>query len=124
MTRILPALIAGFAMHFMMTGAASADDAAEKYIDDALQYLYHSCESVIEEAEGDESYIDTVVRALVAVSLYNHEIDITDYATTDEQKDALKTRFIEALASGCEEDNDALLAGVIDDSVRFALSLD
>jgi hypothetical protein len=124
MRRIWPALIAGVAMHFMMTGAASADDAAEKYIDDALQYLYHSCESVVEEAEGDESYIDTVVRALVAVSLYNHEIDIADHATTEEEKAVLRDRFIEAVGNGCEEDEDALLAGVIDDSVVHALSME
>ena len=49
-------------------------------------FMYQSCESVVEEANGDNSYVDEVIRALVAVSLYNHEIDISKYVKNDSEK--------------------------------------
>ncbi|MGI9513121.1 MAG: hypothetical protein ACR2OL_09495 [Anderseniella sp.] len=106
-----------------LTGTAGADEAAEKMVDDALQYMYHSCNSVVDEAENDNAYIDKVIRALTAVSLYNHEIDISKYAKTDDEKTALHDKFVEAIAKKCKSDKEALLAGVIDDAVVYALSL-
>lgn len=110
----LPALLAAT--------AAVADEAAETYVEDALPYAYHTCESVVLEADGDEAYTDAAIRALVALSLYNREIDVTRVALSDAQKDALQTKFVATLAEGCAADNDALLAGVIDHAVAAAIS--
>jgi hypothetical protein len=101
--------------------SARADAEAEKYVDDALPMMYHTCRSVVDESNGDNAYVDKVVRALVAVSLYNRDIDISKFAKTDEEKSKLKDKFIAELAEGCKDDNNALLAGVIDDAVSQTL---
>jgi hypothetical protein len=100
-----------------------ADAEAEKYVDDALPLMYHTCQSVVDESNGDNAYVDKVVRALVAVSLYNREIDIAKFAKSDADKEKLKDKFISELAEGCEDDKNALLAGVIDEAVAETLSL-
>jgi hypothetical protein len=41
---------------------------------------------------------------------------------SDEAKDAMHSKFVEALKDGCAADKDALLAGVIDGVVAKALS--
>jgi hypothetical protein len=123
MTKFLSALIAVPFVLFALAAPAMADPAAEKLVDDAMPFMYHSCNSVVEEGNSDVDYIEKVVRALVAVSLYNHEIDISKYAKTDADKTALRDKFVEALRKECKRDNEALLAGAIDDAVVTALSL-
>jgi hypothetical protein len=99
-----------------------ADAEAEKYVEDALPLMYHSCESVVEEAAGDNAYIDKVIRSLVAVSLYNRDVEISRFEISDEAKNALHDKFVALLKAGCEADHDALLAGVIDKAVSDALA--
>jgi len=123
MTKFWIALIAMPFVLFALAAPAMADAAAEKIVDDAMPLMYHSCKSVVEEGNSDVDYIEKVVRALVAVSLYNHEIDISKYAKTDADKTALRDKFVEALGKECKRDNDALLAGAIDDAVVTALAL-
>jgi hypothetical protein len=69
------------------------------------------------------AYITKVISALVAVSLYNHEIDISKYVKSEADKTALRDKFIAGLTKECEQDKEALLAGAIDDAVVSALSL-
>lgn len=121
MNRFVPAFAAPILLAASAT-LAVADEAAEKYVDDALPLLYHTCESVVVEADGDEGYIDTVIRAHVALSLYNRDIDVTAVEITDARKDELQAKFVEALRQGCERDQSALLAGVIDRAVAHAVS--
>lgn len=99
-----------------------ADAEAEKYVDEALPLTYHTCQSVVDESNGDSAYVDTVVRALVALSLYNREVDIEQLAKSDDDKKGLSDKFIAKMAEGCKEDPNALLAGVIDDAVAEALA--
>jgi hypothetical protein len=116
--------IAGLIFAFAHASAVQADAEAEKYVDDALPLMYHTCASVVDESKGQTEYVDKVIRALVAVSLYNREIDISKYVKTDEDKTELQKKFAAELGEACEEDNNALLAGVIDDAVVEVLSLD
>lgn len=102
--------------------SAFADAEAEKYVDDALPLMYHSCASVVEESNGDNAYVDKVIRALLAVSLYNREIDISKFADSDAEKNVLQEKFAAALGEACKKDNNALLAGAIDGAVATALS--
>jgi hypothetical protein len=121
MSRIwIAALVAGLLL--AVGTAVQADEEAEKYVDDALPLMYHSCASVVEEAAGDNAYIDKVVRALTAVSLYNRDVQISEFEISDEAKNALHDKFVAVLKKGCEADKDALLAGVVDDAVADALS--
>jgi hypothetical protein len=100
-----------------------ADEAAEKMVDEALPHMYHTCASVVEESDGDDDYVLDIVGKITALSLYNREIDITQYATSDEQKEELRETFLATLTAECGEDEDALLAGVIDDAVKTTLGL-
>jgi hypothetical protein len=112
------------AIPFLLAGSwtvALADAEAEKYVDDALPLMYHTCASVVEESQGDNAKVDKVIRSLLAVSLYNREIDISNYAKTDNEKNALQQKFAAVLGEECKKDNNALLAGVIDDAVAAVL---
>lgn len=122
MTKFWIALTAVPLLLFALAAPAMADAAAEKLVDDALPLMYHSCKSVVEETKGDAAEIEKVVSALVAVSLYNHEIDISKHVKTEAEKTALRDKFVEALGKECKRDKDALLAGAIDDAVVSALS--
>jgi hypothetical protein len=122
MNRLLSSSLALALMAVCFSASARADAEAEKYIDDALPLMYHTCQSVVDESNGDNAYVDKVVRALVAVSLYNREIDITKFASSDADKAKLRDKFIAELADGCEDDKNALLAGVIDEAVADTLS--
>jgi len=117
MNRFLYSSLALALMSVCFSASARADAEAEKYIDDALPLMYHTCQSVVDESNGDNAYVDKVVRAMVAVSLYNREIDIAKFASSDADKAKLRDKFIAELADGCEDDKNALLAGVIDEAV-------
>jgi len=122
MTKFWIALTAVPLFHFALVAPVIADPAAEKLVDDALPLMYHSCKSVVDETKGDAAEIEKVVSALVAVTLYNHEIDISKHVKTEAEKTALRDKFVEALGKECKRDKDALLAGAIDDAVVSALS--
>ena len=122
MTKFWIALTAVPLLLIALAAPAMADAAAEKLVDDALPLMYHSCKSVVDETKGDAAEIEKVVSALVAVSLYNHEIDISKHVKTEAEKTALRDKFVEALGKECKRDKEALLAGAIDDAVIFALS--
>ncbi|MEM7090781.1 MAG: hypothetical protein AAF496_14545 [Pseudomonadota bacterium] len=114
-------VLAGACIAF--AGAAVADEAAEQMVQDALPVMYHTCASVVEEANGDEAFIYAVVGKMTAVSIYNRQIDINDHATSDEDKAKLREAFVAALRNGCSDDKDALLAGVVDNAVKSTLGL-
>ena len=101
----------------------SADEVADQMVQDALPLMYHTCSSVVDETDGDEAMIVDVVGKMVALVFINRNIDIAQYAKTDEEKATIRTDFIEALRVGCENDRNALLAGVIDGSVKSTLGL-
>lgn len=121
MNRVLSPLALAL-MSVCFSASARADAEAEKYVDDALPLMYHTCQSVVDESNGDNAYVDKVVRALVAVSLYNREVDIAKFASSDADKAKLRDKFIAELADGCKDDKNALLAGVIDEAVADTLS--
>jgi hypothetical protein len=122
MSKFWITLVAVPIFQFALANTAFADAAAEKYIDDALPLMYHSCKSVVDEAAGDQAYITKVISALVAVSLYNHEVDITKHVKSESEKTALSKKFIADLVKQCKKDKEALLAGAIDDAVVSALA--
>ena len=93
MTKFWIALTAVPLLLFALAAPAMADAAAEKLVDEALPLMYHSCKSVVEEGNGDVEYIEKVVRALVAVSLYNHEIDISKHVKTEVEKTLVVHHF-------------------------------
>ncbi len=102
---------------------AVADEEASKMVQEALPLMYHTCNSVVEETDGDEEAIVDVVGKMVALVLVNRNIDVTQYTASEEEKAKVRAGFIEALRVGCENDRDALLAGVVDASVKSSLGL-
>ena len=122
MSRFRIAVIVSSVFHFTLITTALADADAEKYVDDALPLMYYSCSSVVKEAAGNEAYVESVIRSLAAVSLYNRDVKVTMFDISDEAKGAMHDKFVEALTKGCEADNNALLAGVIDHAIADALA--
>ncbi|NVO54314.1 hypothetical protein HW561_00735 [Rhodobacteraceae bacterium B1Z28] len=115
-------LISGAAL-IAMPGFLYADEAAEQMVQDALPVMYHTCASVIEEADGDDTYVLAIVEKMTALSIYNREINIEEHATSDEEKAQLREAFLTALKEGCTGDENALLAGVVDGAVKSTLGL-
>lgn len=105
------------------TSGAYADEEAQQMLMDAMPVMHYSCASLIAEADGDEDLVHSVVSKITFVSLYNHSIDLTKYASTDEEREKLRETFLAELRAGCEPDKNALLAGVIDRSVMATLGL-
>ncbi|WP_299636478.1 hypothetical protein [uncultured Ruegeria sp.] len=104
-------------------GSAFADEEAEQMMQNALPLMYHTCASVVEEADGNEKYILDVVGKMTALSLYNRQVDIEAHATSDEEQAALRETFVAALKEGCAGDENALLGGVVDNAVKSTLGL-
>ena len=104
-------------------GLAFADEEAEQMMQDALPLMYHTCTSVIEEADGNNEYILDVVGKMTALSLYNRQVDIEAHTSSDEENAALRETFLAALKEGCSGDENALLAGVVDNAVKTTLGL-
>lgn len=102
---------------------ATADEAADQMVQDALPVMHYTCASIAEEADGDEAFVVTVVQKMTALSLYNRQINIEEHVTTDEEKAQLREEFIAALSAGCAADKDALLGGVVDNAVKTSLGL-
>lgn len=122
MRKLSSSLVALSLIPVLLSTAVRADAEAEKYVDDALPLMYHTCQSVVDESNGNNEYVDKVLRAMVAVSLYNREVDIEKFAKSDADKTKLRDKFIAELVEGCTEDKSALLAGVVDDAVADTLS--
>ncbi len=104
-------------------GFALADDEADQMMQEALPLMYHTCASVIEEADGNDEYVLDVVGKMTALSLYNRQIDIEQYAASEDDKAKLRETFLAALTEGCTGDEDALLGGVVDSAVKSTLGL-
>ena len=103
--------------------APQAEPTPELMIQEAAGLLHHSCDSLVEVTGADEEAIIDVVKKMVAVSLINRQIDLAQYATTDEQKEELRNKFVEELRDGCAADRSALLAGIVDGAVKKVLGL-
>ena len=100
-----------------------ADDETQQTVQNALPVMYRACASVVEEADGDETYILAVVEKKTALSIYNHQINIEDHASSGVDKTALHETFLSALAEGCAADKNTLLGGVVDNAVKSTLGL-
>lgn len=103
--------------------ALHAEPTTELMVQEAAGLLHHSCDSLVEITGADEDAIISVVRKMVAVSLINRQIDLADHATTDERREELRAEFVEQVRGGCAADRKALLAGIIDTSVKNVLGL-
>jgi hypothetical protein len=104
------------------TGAAAqVDEEMNRILDEAMPYMHHSCESVMNNYGDDEEKIAESVRLMVAVSLFNREIDIEKQIPDEAERASLKDEFVEALEEACEADPDALLAGAVDTAVKDAV---
>jgi len=103
--------------------ALHAEPTSEFLVEEAAGLLHHSCDSLAEVTGADEDAIVSVVRKMVAVSLVNRQIDLAEYATTDERRAELRAEFVEQVRGACAADRKALLAGIVDTAVKNVLGL-
>lgn len=121
--RKMKILYAGVASLGLYASAASAEPTTELMVQEAAGLLHHSCDSLVEVTGASEEAIVEVVKKMVAVSLINRQIDITEYAKTEDEKAVLRAAFVKELEMGCEADRKALLAGIVDSAVKSVLGL-
>jgi hypothetical protein len=102
-------------------GTAQADEEMNRILDEAMPYMHHSCESVISNYGEDEAQVEQIVRLMVAVSLYNREINVEEAVPDEAERATLRDEFIAALEDACAADPNTLLAGAVDTAVKDAL---
>lgn len=111
------ALIAPLAALVILAAPAIAtaeEKTAEEYLNEAAKVLHHTCRSVEEKFGEDDAAVVDVIEKMIAVSLYNREIDFTQIELTPEEGEELWREFADELGDRCAEDADALLAGIVD----------
>jgi hypothetical protein len=99
-------------------GTALSDDEFDNYMEKAAPVMHYSCASLAEDSGGDTDKMLHAVRMMVAVSLSNRNIDLTTYDLDDAKKEEIKAKFLSMLEDGCASDSNALLAGIVDQSVH------
>ena len=123
MMKLFPGFAGAAVIGTILVGSAKADETAEQMIDEALQYMYHTCESLVRIADGDEDTMIDVLGKITSVSLYMRGIDIEEYELTEEQAETVRSDFLQSVSESCAEDPASLLAGVVDKAVKVALKL-
>lgn len=116
-------LIAGAATFLLSPIASQAEPTPEFMVQEAAGLLHHSCDSLVEVTGGHEDTIVSAVRKMIAVSLINRQIDLSGYATSDEQREELRLAFIEEVRDGCAADRKTVLIGIVDQAVKTVLDL-
>jgi hypothetical protein len=59
---------------------------------------------------------------MVAVSLFNREVNVEEEIPDEDLRATLKDEFIDRLEQICEADPDTLLAGAVDTATKDALN--
>jgi hypothetical protein len=108
-----------------MVTPATAEDVktVEWYLEQARPHLHHSCQSAWDSVEQDQDRFIDMVGTISAVSFYNHDFDIERLNSLSEEKqDAFQMEFYEEVGELCRQNNQALLAGVVDFSLTGAIA--
>ncbi|MFG6527840.1 hypothetical protein [Sulfitobacter sp. M23508] len=105
-----------------LASAAQADEEMERMLDEAMPHMHHSCESVLETYSNDEEAVAGIVRLMVAVSLYNRQIDVIAMVPDEAKRAQLRDEFTEELEAACDDDPGRLLAGAVDDAVKNTMA--
>lgn len=103
------------------SGQASADAEMDRILNEAMPHMHHSCESILANYPGDDDAVAEIVGLMVAVSLFNREVNVEEAIPDEAKRASLKVEFIDRLEEECEVDPDALLAGAVDVAVKDAL---
>ena len=90
----------------------------QEVIDSALPLMLHSCASILETYADDDEAINTIVREMAFVSLYNRQIDVLAVAPEEAESGALREEFVEELEDACDDDPGMLLAGAVDIAIK------
>ena len=104
---------------------ASAEEArtADWYLDQARPHLHHSCQSAWDSVMQDQDQFIELVGTISAVSFYNHDFNIERLTGLPEEKQTeLQREFYEEIGELCRQNNQSLLAGVIDYALTGAIA--
>jgi hypothetical protein len=105
-----------------LNSQASADEEMDRLLEAALPHMHHSCESILANYPDDEDAVAEIVRLMIAVSLFNREIDVEAAVPDEALRATLRVEFIDRLEEICEMDPDTLLAGAVDIATKDALN--
>jgi hypothetical protein len=96
----------------------------DDYVEMARPNMHHSCRSAWEAVEGDETALLEMIGPMIAISLYNRDVDLVALAESRGGAEPLRAEFYEVLKDAFVSDHDALLAGVIDHAVAEVADAD
>ena len=106
-----------------LTASADETRTVEWYLDQARPHLHHSCQSAWDMVEQDQDQFIEMIGTISAVSFYNHDFNIERLTALPEDKqDELQREFYEEIGEMCREDNQSLLAGVVDTALTGAIA--
>jgi len=101
-------------------GAAAASDPAtveppiEDVVAEAAPVLHHTCRTIVDAHPDDNAAIDADIRKMVALSVANRGIDLSNPPLSDETREEIRAEFADELGDRCARDDDAALFGVVD----------
>lgn len=101
-----------------MSGVASANEDLKEILDSVMPYMHHSCESVLNTYGEDVDEIESIVRLMTMVSLYNRDIVVSKAVPEKSKREQLLNAYAEKLRNACADDPDTLLAGAVDTTVK------
>ena len=122
MSRFIKAAAISTAGLMSLNSQASADEEMDRLLEAALPHMHHSCESILANYPDDEDAVAEIVRLMIAVSLFNREIDVEAAVPDEALRATLRVEFIDRLEEICEMDPDTLLAGAVDIATKDALN--
>lgn len=119
---ILSAVCIGF-LPTLSTATADETHTVEWYLDQARPHLHHSCQSAWDMVMEDQDQFIELVGTISAVSFYNHDFNIERLTALPEDKQTvLQREFYEEIGELCRENNQSLLAGVVDTALTGAIA--
>lgn len=110
------------AMAFLTAPAIAADKTAQDYINEAMEFLPFSCVGLVDHLENDQDKIENAIGLMFAVSVINRDIDVEAIIQTEEEGNQFRDDIAESIRLACEDDIDALMAGIVDQAVVKAFA--
>ena len=105
------------------TAFAEKQKTIDEYINAARPNLHHSCETAWESADEKADPYIAIVNSFVAISFINHDFDVKIIKSASEaDQKKLQEVFYDEIGRRCKIRPQSLLAGVVEDSLIYALN--
>ena len=102
---------------------AGEEKAIEQYIEEARPYLHLSCQGAWDASGEDPDEYVAIMNRFVSIAFINHDFDMQRiYDAPQSDQDELSVLFYNEIGRRCKENPQRLLAGIVENSLEYALN--